>query len=197
MLMTPESLSVWVSALAVTNTNLKAYSLDFGPAATALQEMNAALGRLVAATIDAPAANSILRLVFGAQTGALRIQTLLPPHIAEEDGTKEDELEARMATDDAQVRKSLAGLAALPKFSADPDLATATARYAEFSQLRAQIIALSRANTHVRSLSISLNQKRKVMRVCQAALQALQAAIQAEPIPGEPTGPPVRPRKLL
>jgi hypothetical protein len=105
-----------------------------------------------------------------------------------------DELEALMAKEDTQVRKSLDGLAAIPKFSRDPELAAATARYAEFSNIRTQILPLSRENTNVRSLSISLNQKRKVMLVCQAALSALQEAILAEPIAGTTYGTPVRPR---
>ena len=184
-------------ALAVKNTNLKAYSLAFGPAATALKEMNAALSRLVAANADLPEAKPTMLLAFGAQTSALRIQTLLPPHIAEENDKKMDELEALMASEDAQVRKSLDGLAALPKFSNDPELATATARYAEFSKIKTQILALSRENTNVRSLSISLNQKRKVMLACQATLSALQQAILAEPIAGVTYGTPVRPRRLL
>jgi hypothetical protein len=181
-------------ALAVKNTNLKAYSLAFGPAATALQEMNAALARLVAANADSSEARTMMPLAFGAQVSALRIQTLLPPHIAEESDEKMDELEALMAKEDTQVRKSLEGLAAIPKFSRDPELATATARYAEFSNIRTQILPLSRENTNVRSLSISLNQKRKVMLVCQAVLSALQEAILAEPIAGTTYGTPVRPR---
>jgi hypothetical protein len=181
-------------ALAVKNTNVKAYSLAFGPAATAVKEMNAALTRLVAAHADPSEAKTMMPLAFGAQISALRIQTLLPPHIAEESDQKMDALEASMATEDTQVRKSLDGLAALPKFSKEPDLATAAERYADFSNIRTQILALSRENTNVRSLSMSLNQKRKVMRVCQAALDALQQAILAEPIAGSTYGTPARPR---
>jgi Four helix bundle sensory module for signal transduction len=181
-------------ALAVKNTNVKAYGLAFGPAAVALREMNAALSRLVAANADTPEAKTTMLLAFGAETSALRIQTLLPPHIAEENDGKMDELEAQMATEDAQVRKSLAGLAAISRFSSDPEVATATARYTEFSEIKKQVLALSRENTNVRSLSISLNQKRKVMLVCQAALGALQQAILAEPVAGATYGMPVNPR---
>ena len=183
-------------ALAVKNTNLKAYTLAYGPAANALQEMNKALARLVAANADAPEAKSTMLLAFGAQTSALRLQTLLPPHIAEENDKKMDELEALMATEDAQVRKSLDGLAKLPQFSNDPELEFATAHYAEFSQIKTQILALSRANTNVRSLSISLNQKRKVMLLCQSTLSALQKAILEEPIAGVTYGTPMSPRRL-
>jgi hypothetical protein len=180
--------------LAVKNTNIKAYSVAFGPAATAIKEMSAALARLVATNADSPDAKTTMLLAFGAQVSALRIQTLLPPHIAEESDQKMDELEALMATEDTQVRNNLDRLTALPKFSKDPEVATATARYAEFSKIRTQILALSRENTNVRSLSISLNQKRKVMLVCQAALSALQQAILAEPIAGTTYGTPARPR---
>jgi len=180
--------------LAAKDTNVKAYSLAFGPAATAVKEGNAALSRLVAANADSPEAKTMMLLAFPAQISALRIETLLPPHIAEESDQKMDELEALMAGEDTQVRKSLGGLAALVRFSKDPDLATAAARYVEFSHIRTQILALSRENTNVRSLSISLNQKRKVMLACQAALGALQQAILAEPIAGTTYGAPPRPR---
>ncbi len=175
-------------ALAVKNTNLKASSLTFGPAAAALKEMDAALARLM--TDDA----KVVRLADDARIAAWRLLALLPPHIAEEDEKKEDAMEALMATEDAQVRKNLDMLAALPQFTSNPELATAAARYAEFSKLKTQILALSRENTNVRSLSISLNQKRKVTLVCQDALNALQQAIQAEPIAGVTYGKPMSPR---
>jgi hypothetical protein len=181
-------------ALAVKNTNVKAYGLAFGPAALAVREMNAALTRLLATNADAPAARTAMPLAFDAEIAALRIQTLLAPHIAEESDKKMDELEASMATEDAEVHKDLEGLAALPKVGSDADLATAAARYAEFGKTRTQILALSRENTNVRSLSISLNEKRKVMLVCQVALNALQQAILAEPIAGVMYGAPPKPR---
>jgi hypothetical protein len=178
--------------LAVQNTNLKAYSLAFGPAAEALDEMDAALSRLVAQSVNStsPDARQVLQLAEDARIGALRIQTLLPPHIAEESDRKMDELEARMTKEDQAVRQDLEGLAALLKPGNSPDLETATSRYAQFSAIRTQILKLSRANTNVRSLALSLNQKRKAMLMCQDALAALEQAIQQEPV----AKPPVSPR---
>jgi hypothetical protein len=178
--------------LAVQNTNLKAYSLAFGPAAEALDEMDAALSRLVAqsAGSTSPDARQVLQLAEDARIGALRIQTLLAPHIAEESDQKMDELEARMTKEDQAVRQDLEGLAALLKPGNSPDLETATSRYAQFSAIRTQILKLSRANTNVRSLALSLNQKRKAMLMCQDALAALEQAIQQEPV----AKPPVSPR---
>jgi hypothetical protein len=181
-------------ALAVKNTNVKAYGLAFGPAASAITDMGAALGRLVAANADSPQATATMPLAFGAQIDALRIETLLPPHIAEESDQKMTELEARMAEEDTHVRHDLDKLAALPKVGKAPELAAATARYAEFSALRKQILALSRENTNVRSFSLSLNQKRKALLLCEASLSTLQQAILAEPVAGSTYGMPVRPR---
>ena len=63
-----------------------------------------------------------MQLATDARIAALRIQTLLPPHIAEESDRKMDELEARMAKEDQEVRKDLEGLAALLKSGGSPDL---------------------------------------------------------------------------
>ncbi|HXI82667.1 MAG TPA: hypothetical protein VNL17_01095 [Verrucomicrobiae bacterium] len=181
-------------SLAVKNTNLKAYSLAFGPATDALQEMDIALSRVVTKSAAAPEARNVAVLAFGAQTAALRLQALLAPHIAEESDSKMDELELRMTKQDQEVRKDLDGLAVLPMFRGDTDLEMATSEYTKFSKIRTQILAFSRENTNVRSLAISLNQKRKVMLLCQDALAQLQQAILQEHIAGVNDGPPSNPR---
>ena len=53
---------------------------------------------------------NVALLACGAQIAALRIQTLLAPHIAEESDRKMDELEAQMTREDQEVRKDLGGL---------------------------------------------------------------------------------------
>ena len=169
-------------SLAVKNTNIKAYGLAFGPAADALKGMGTALSRLVAKSAGSPEGRNVALLAFGAQTAALRIQTLLAPHIAEESDEKMDKLEALMTSEDQQVRKDLDGLAAPQELRGDPDLETAGSDYARFSEVRARILSLSRENTNVRSLAISLGQKRKVLFLCQGVLSALQEAILEEPI---------------
>jgi hypothetical protein len=180
--------------LAVKNTNLKAYALAFGPAADALDEMNRALSRIIAAYADSPEAKKVMPLAFGAQIDALRIQTLLPPHIAEESDEKMDKLEALMAKGDAQVREDIEALKTFPSLSTDADLAKAAQSYARFGKIRVEILKLSRENTNVRSLAISLNQKRKVTLLCQGALSALKQAIVDEPVTSIPHGPVARPR---
>jgi hypothetical protein len=135
-----------------------------------------------------------MRMADGARLASLRLLTLLPPHIAEESDQKMDEMEAVMTKEDQAVRQNLEGLSAFPGLNGNPDLTAATAAYARFSDLRRQILRLSRENTNVRSLTISLSKKRKVMVACQDALASLERAIQEEPIVGLSGRTPVNPR---
>jgi hypothetical protein len=174
--------------LAVKNTNLKASALAFGPAAAAVKEMDVALARVPADDVK------VVRLIDDVRIAALRLQALLPPHIAEESDQKMDAMEAQMTQEDREVRRSLEALSAMPDLAGNSDLKTARASYAQFSELRTQILKLSRENTNVRSLTLSLTQKRKAMSLCQAALAGLQEAIQNEPIAGTTPRTTVLPR---
>ena len=164
--------------LAVRNTNIKATALAFGPAAEAIRQMDGRLSHLID---EGPL--RIAQAAAHAQAGALRIQALLPPHIAEESDAKMDALEAEMAREDRGV------VDALKRLGTSPEADTARTAWARFEELRSQILKLSRENTNVRSLAISLNEKRSVMLLCQDALAALEGAIAEEPIHR-----PVRPR---
>jgi hypothetical protein len=124
----------------------------------------------------------------------LRLQATLAPHIAEESDAKMDALEAQMEGYDLEVRKDLDGLAALEPPEGNADLQVAISSYARFGELRTRILALSRENTNVRSLALSLSEKRKVSLQCQDLLSRLQQAILAEPIPGVSYGAPESPR---
>jgi chemoreceptor-like protein with four helix bundle sensory module len=183
-----------VLRLAVKNTNLKAYDLLFGPAAAALAELDAALSEVAAKHAESPDARQVLLLTSGARIAALRVQVLLAPHIAEESDAKMDVLEAAMTKDETKARKDLDGLAALPRLAGDADLAKAASSFVRYGELKVRILALSRENTNVRSLALSLNQKRKAMILCLDALGALKQAVLEEPIAGVAQGRPQSPR---
>jgi hypothetical protein len=183
-----------VLALAVKNTNLKAFALAFGPTAEAVQEFDGALAGVARKGLGTPGSERIQALTFAARLGLVRIQALLPPHIAEESDAKMDQLEASMTREERSVREALAGLEALPALKGSPELAAAASSLARFIELKVQILALSRENTNVRSLALSLNQKRKALLVSLDSLGALRQAILDEPIAGMTSGRPIRPR---
>jgi hypothetical protein len=121
---------------------------------------------------------------------------LLAPHIAEESDRKMDELEEQMIKEDKEVRKDLGDLSAIQKLGGNPDLETVFSNYKRFSEVRRRILTLSRENTNVKSLTISLGQKRKVLFLCQDALSSLQQTILEEPIIGVNYGSVSNPRSM-
>lgn len=173
--------------LSTRNTNLKASALTFGPAMTSLKEMDSALSHLPADDVK------VAHWADNARLAAWRLMAMIPPHIAEESNQKMDQMESQMAKEERTVLESLDTLAAMPMLADNADLKSAVADYASFRDTKGEILKLSRENTNVLSLSISLNQKRKAMLVGQASLASLQRAIQAEPIAGVSYGN-VKPR---
>lgn len=155
-----------VLGLAVQNTNLKAFALSFGRATEALTEMETALRPLLDAA-DGKQARQAQR----ALTEALRIQTLHAPHIVEKTDTRMDALGKSMAASDKAVRAALAAL------GNDRAAARALAAYDRYWKLTAEILTLSRQNTNVRSLALSLEFKTKVLAACDEALRILQENI--------------------
>jgi hypothetical protein len=82
-------------------------------------------------------------------------------------------IEARMTASEAAARKTLASLAAVVSAPARPRLAEATAALDKFMAVHAQIIGLSRRNTNVRSLALSLSEKPAAARACTDRLRDL------------------------
>jgi hypothetical protein len=170
-----------VLRLAVKNTNLKASALAFGPAAQALSELDAALVPLAARRAGSPQAAQGQRLADQVRLGTLRVQALLAPHIAEERDDRMDQLEATMNADLGRAQAAMAGLVAL---AGATEAAPAQAQLERYLELQRQVLALSRENTNVKSLALSLGQKRTTQAVCLEVLAALQQAILEEPIAG-------------
>jgi hypothetical protein len=162
--------------LAVENTNLKAQRLSFGPAQEAADAFR---DSLEAAARAAPADDTgrIEALVATAVADVREIQVLQAPHIAESDDAAMTRMEKRMATSEAAARSALKRLASLVRPAAQPQLVAATAALDRFMGLNSQIIALSRRNTNVRSLALSLGQKRMLTASCEDSLGALQDAL--------------------
>ncbi len=162
--------------LAVENTNLKAQRLSFGPAQEAADAFRDSL-EAVAPLAPAKDTWRAKALVATAVASVREIQVLQAPHIAESDDAAMTRMEKRMATSEAAARGALEMLASLVPPASRPQLAAATAALDRFAGLNTQIIALSRRNTNVRSLALSLGKKRMLTAACEDSLRALQDAL--------------------
>ncbi len=88
-----------------------------------------------------------------------------------------DAIEASIRDNDATVRRSLEELNSLTPPERQPILRQAEAAYAEFAELTGKVIALSRQNTNIKSLELSLNRKRSITAQCDETLTSLQEAV--------------------
>jgi hypothetical protein len=165
-----------ILALAVENTNLKAQRLSFGPAKDAADRFKAALGTLPT-TLTATDRCRGDALVFRAVLAVRELQTLQGPHIASADDVAMAAMEKQMATLDASVSEALAALTGV----VDPaQLTAARAAFDDFKSLGEQIVKLSRRNSNVRSLDLSLRVKPPLTAACDDSLRALQQALTNE-----------------
>ena len=167
-----------VLALAVQNTNLKALRLAFGPAAEALRRLEDALTHLMDGAVASPNVVQITRLASQSLMGALKISALHAPHITESTAPRMAEMEASMTHLDTQVTAAFQSLHALVDAAGTRFLAAAETAYTAFHTIHADIVALSRQNSNIRSVALSLGQKRTMTVQCQEGLAALQETVQ-------------------
>jgi len=161
--------------LAVENTNIKAQRLSFGPArdaATAFRQALDAAGRSSgknACCVDA--------LIQKAVAAVLDVQVTQARHIAESDDGAMSQMEREMAASQAAARKSLEELKQLVPPPAQPRVDAAIAALDRFDAVNAELVTLSRRNSNVRSMALSLGKKRTVTAECDAILQGIESAL--------------------
>ena len=91
-----------------------------------------------------------------------------------------DRIEAQMKTFDAAVNDGLAAISNTLGDAAKPSIDQASAAYADFQKVNSEILVLSRRNSNVRSLALSLCQKRNVSAECEDRLTAIQESLKNE-----------------
>ena len=168
-----------ILALAVENTNLKAQHLSFGPAQQAADGFRDALGAIPPSVPPKDRCRAE-GLVAKATLAVREIQVLQAPHIAEPDDAAMTRMEKEMADLDGVARDALAALAEVVPPGARPLLEPALPALDRFKEVSGQIVMLSRRNTNVRSLDLSLRAKPPLTAACDDSLRALQDALAAE-----------------
>ena len=162
--------------LSVENTNLKAQRLSFGPAQEAADAFQSSLQAIIdgARTEDAW---QIRALAWRALAAIRDIQALRARHIAEPADDAMTRLEGKIAAAEDLARNTLSALGPLLSSDAGPQMHAAQASLDSFLNLNKEILALSRRNSNVRSLSLTLGEKRRLTAQCEETLRALNEAL--------------------
>jgi len=172
-----------ILALAVENTNLKAQRLSFGAAQESADAFRAAVEAVVPSSTS-PHHWRIKALAAMAVADLRELQVLQAPHIAAADDAVMTRLEQRMTTAEAGVRAALRELTAAVPQGSSREVVAATAPFDTFMKVNATILELSRRNTNVRSLALTLNQKGQLTNACEESLRRLREALAKRTIGG-------------
>jgi hypothetical protein len=166
-------------SLAVENTNIKAANLSYTAAAQAI----ANLERLLLELMDIPTSDGeraqMAKLAYQAVTAAYMIYSLEAPHINEAQDRKMDELERLMGTNEKKVRDALRNISRLTNQHGGIILKDASSAFSKFMEVHKEVLRLSRMNTNIKSLELSLGRKRKVAAQCEEILNSLQETVQS------------------
>lgn len=165
--------------LAVQNTNLKAASLSQKKGGAAIQRFEQALEGIRASAAGSPDEGRVTGLIYQAMTAGLKLYNLHSPHIAEANDENMDHIEAKMKGEETEVAKSLDALAGIVGEEHRDALSQAKTAFSEFLDVTAKVIKLSRQNSNIKSLELSLGRKRKVATQCDEILAAFQEAVQS------------------
>jgi hypothetical protein len=170
-----------ILTLAVENTNLKAQQLAFGPAREAADHFKDALGAL-ASSVTLEDRCGAEALVAKATLAVREIQVLHAPHIAESSDAGMNGMEQDMASLEASAKGAVTSLTELIPGAARPASSSALSALARFEDISRRIVALSRRNSNVRSLELSLRTKPALTAGCDQSLRVLQDLLSKEDI---------------
>jgi hypothetical protein len=169
--------------LAVQNTNLKAQRLSFGPVREAADQFHAALADASAASTTKDRCR-VDGLISRAEMAVREIQILQAPHIAEPSDDTMAKIEKEMADRQATARDALKLLGWGASSAMTAKLDAAKAALDRFDKLSAELVALSRRNSNVRSLALALRRTPTLIAACDQTLAQLQDALSKEGFSG-------------
>lgn len=169
--------------LAVQNTNLKAAALSREKGAGALQQFAKNL-ELIAQPQSGTNMyrDRLTQPALHAMAAGLHILNLQNSHIAETDSGKMDQIETAIQAKEKEAVKALDELS-LPTANSKNQTAVKEAQKAfdEFMAVTGQVVTLSRQNSNVKSLELSLGKKRLIAAQCEEILAAFQETVQKRP----------------
>lgn len=158
---------------AVQSTNLKATHLSITDARDALRRFESNLSVVIELTARSQAGQAIAQAAFTALSAAFEIYFLETPHIIASSDEKMDEIESAMTGGKVRVENSLQKIRELLGTTDRAPLDAAVAAFSDFVKINEQIITLSRQNTNVRSMELSLGAERNITAHCEEILDSI------------------------
>lgn len=166
--------------LDIEGTNLKALDLSAIKGLAAVKRFEAVMTDLAKAKVATGDCGQVSRLTSDALVALMKIEYLHSPHIHAVTDAEMGQIEKTMREQDAIVQNALASLGEVVGAAGRGKVDEATQVYVEFAAVTDEVIKLSRANTNVRSLALSMGRERVVAAKCNEILASLQEALKAK-----------------
>jgi hypothetical protein len=163
---------------AIQNTNLKAASLSQEKGTEAMRRFDDTLEGIIRSYAGTQNEGQVTRLSYQAIIAGLKNFNLHSSHIAEASDEKMDRIETQMKAAENEAANALDELAVVVGEERRDALLQAKAAFSEFMDVTATVIKLSRQNSNIKSLELSLGKKRKVAAQCNEVLAAFHETIQ-------------------
>lgn len=164
-------------SLAVLNTNAKAYRISATQALQAFRDFEQALDETVRLSAQSKDIGPIAEHGFLAVAEVAKILAMQAPHIAEASDARMDEMERDMATSATAAQDALKAMRPLVAGQAVDALQKAVQAFSGFEAVNGEVVRLSRINSNVKALALSMGRKRRVAAQCEEILATLQGAI--------------------
>jgi hypothetical protein len=166
--------------LAVQNTNLKAQKISSTQCAQEMALLDGSLSHIIERNKKDKQCSEVALFAYETLTASLNIYALHKPHIEEAGDQAMDKIEQRIKSYDETAKNSLEALSRTAVPSDRVDLKNAEKAYFKFINLTSEVIRLSRMNTNIKSVELSLGKKRLIASQCQESLALLQETFEAQ-----------------
>jgi hypothetical protein len=164
--------------LAVQNTNLKAASPSQEKGSEATERIESTLNNIMSTYSETLNDRQVTRLSYRAINACLKIKILHNSHIAEPSDENMNQLEAKIKKEENEAAICFAELATIVGGRHQNTLRQAQEAFTKYMQVTASVLQLSRQNSNIKSMELSLSKKRKTTAVCDEILAALQESVQ-------------------
>lgn len=168
--------------LAVQNTNIRAANLAFTNGAEAVHLLERSLTRLIDSKNPEGGNSQVIRLAYQALVAGIKIHDLYAPHIEAETDEQMNRIEKDIGANEVVLVNSVDKLARIMGGTELDTVKDAMAAQQELKRVTREIISLSRKNTNIKSIRLSLGKKRLITAQCDEVLGAFQELIRGKDI---------------
>ena len=163
---------------AIQNANIKATHLSNEKGSELIDLLEKQLEIIRQQNIDTPHQEEIGALLYHIMLSTTKIHSLHSPHISEAHTESMEKIELQIKTEESKVLQGFEQLMEITLPQTRQPVDTAKQQFLQFAELTAKVIELSRQNSNITSLTLSLGKKRILAAQCDEILVQLIDAIQ-------------------